>query len=93
MSFIRIQEWEDTWEHDMQNYTQAPYVGQMSVDLAEEDLRRAVGDGAKAILTRLSMKEDFRKAKVDEFWDNVLPVNTKHDVFKLNVSVSDAYRM
>lgn len=60
MSFIRIQEWEDTWKHDMQNYTQAPYVGLMSVDLAEEDLRRAVGDGAKAILTRLSMEEDFR---------------------------------
>ena len=44
----------------MQNYTQAPYVSLMSVDLAEEDLRRAVGDGAKAILTRLSMEEDFR---------------------------------
>ena len=64
----------------MQYNSQAPNVSLMSVDLAQEDFRWAVSDGAKTVLTRLSNQKHLGKAEVDEFRYHVLPIYAKHDV-------------
>jgi hypothetical protein len=52
----------------------------MGVDLTQKNFRRAIGNRTKAIITCLSVEEDFRETEIYKFRDYVLAVNAQHDV-------------
>ena len=77
----------------MEDDTQAPYVGLVRVDTAQEDLWGAVSHRSKSICACLSSQEDLGEAKVYVLRSNKVTFKLEHDVLELDVSMSHTYLM
>ena len=77
----------------MEDDTQAPYVGLVRVDTAQEDLWRAVSHRSESICACLGPQQNLGEPKVNVLGSDEISSEFEHDVLKLDISMSHTYFM